>query len=322
MVKETRNTPAISIVIPLYREAPHLPLLLREIQRAVAFVDEPVEVILVDDGSPDNTWAVIREETSRYPMLRAVRLSRNFGKESALCAGLEIARGEAVIVMDGDLQHPPRLIPEMIKLWRESGADVIEAVKESRGRESLAGKMGASLFYAMLRILSGYDLRGASDFKLLDRKVVAAWLKMGERNLFFRGMTAWLGFKRMQIPFVVPERAGGQSGWSAFRLVRLAMTGVSAFSSLPLHFVTVSGGIFLIFSFGLGAQTLYLKATGRAVSGFATVILLLLFIGSLLMISLGIMGEYIARIYEEVKNRPRYVIAEQIALTQEDENKG
>ena len=300
----------VSIVIPVYREENNLSILLTAIHRELQNINESYEIILVDDGSPDNSWATIKEAFKKYPTLRAVRLSRNFGKEYALGAGLEIAKGEAVIVMDGDLQHPPHLIPEMVRIWRESNADVVEAVKIYRGKESILGKLGAKLFYTILHKLSGYNLRGASDYKLLARQVVNAWLGMEERGLFFRGMTAWLGFRHVQIPFQVPKRIGGQSRWSISQLVKLAITGVTAFSSLPLHFVTFSGGIFFIFAVVLGAQTLYMKLTGKAVSGFTTVIILLLIIGSLLMISLGIIGLYIARIYEEVKRRPRYIVLE------------
>ena len=302
----------VSIVIPVYREEDSLSILLTAIHRELKTINESYEIILVDDGSTDNTWAMIKEAFKEYPTLRAVRLSRNFGKEYALCAGLEIAKGEAVIVMDGDLQHPPHLILEMVRIWRESNIDVVEAVKIYRGQESILGKLGAKLFYTILHKLSGYNLRGASDYKLLNRQVVNAWLRMEERGLFFRGMTAWLGFRRVQIPFQVPKRIGGQSRWSIFQLFKLALTGVTAFSSLPLHLVTFSGGIFFIFAVVLGVQTLYMKLTGNAVSGFTTVIILLLIIGSLLMISLGIIGLYIARIYEEVKRRPRYIVLEKL----------
>lgn len=312
MSKSLINQPLLSVVIPLYCEGDNLKKVLQIIFDILDSLNEPYELILIDDGSTDNTWAIIESESEKFPMLRAVRLSRNFGKEAALCAGLEMARGRAVVVMDGDLQHPPQLIPEMVKIWRESKADVVEAVKEGRGREKLTTKIGSILFYIILNALSGYDLKGASDYKLMDRKVVDEWLRMGERNIFFRGMSAWLGFKRMQLPFSVPERIGGQSGWSMFRLLRLAITAVTSFSSLPLHFVTIVGFVFLLLSLILGGQTLLLKIAGRAVTGFTTVILLLLIIGSLLMISLGVIGEYIARIYEEVKGRPRYVIAEKI----------
>jgi glycosyltransferase involved in cell wall biosynthesis len=176
------------------------------------------------------------------------------------------------------------------------------------------GKVGAFLFYLILNKLSGFDLKGASDFKLVNRKVTDTWLTMRERNVFFRGMTAWMGFSTVKIPFQVVARRGGKSGWSYLRRAQLALIGITTFSSFPLHLVTFAGVIFFIFAIGLGIQTLYLKLTGRAFTGFATVILLELIIGSLLMISLGIIGEYLARIYEEVKGRPRYIVAESIDL--------
>ena len=309
------TTPLISVVIPLYNEASHLRELLADLKTALQETGCRFEVILVDDGSPDDTWENIKEEAQVFPSLRAVRLSRNFGKELALCAGLERAHGDAVVVMDGDGQHPPSLLPIMIEKWRSSGADIVHAAKTKRGREPVAGKVGAFLFYLILNKLSGFDLKGASDFKLVNRKVTDTWLSMRERNVFFRGMTAWMGFSTVKIPFQVVARRGGRSGWSYLSRAKLALIGITTFSSFPLHLVTFAGVIFFIFAIGLGIQTLYLKLTGRAFTGFATVILLELIIGSLLMISLGIIGEYLARIYEEVKGRPRYIVAESIDLT-------
>ena len=302
----------ISVVIPLYNEGSHLRELLSDLKKALQEIRCRFEVVLIDDGSLDDTWAEIKGGALTWPELRAIRLSRNFGKELALCAGLERARGDAVIVMDGDGQHPPLLLPLLIEKWRASGADIVEAVKRSRGRESLASKFGALTFYVILNKLSGFDLKGASDFKLIDRRVLDTWLAMRERNVFFRGMTAWMGFRTVQIAFEVGARRAGKSGWSYLRRAKLALVGITTFSSFPLHLVTFAGVIFFLFAVGLGIQTLYLKLAGRAFTGFATVILLELIIGSLLMISLGIIGEYLARIYEEVKGRPRYIVSESI----------
>lgn len=302
----------ISVVIPLYKEGSHLSVFLSDLKTALQQTGCPFELVLIDDGSPDDTWEKIKDQGRTLPSLRAVRLTRNFGKESALCAGLERARGDAVIVMDGDGQHPPSLVPLMVEKWQTSGADIVQAVKTRRGREPFTGKLGAILFYLILDKLSGFELKGSSDFKLMNRKVVTAWLAMQERNVFFRGMTAWMGFSTVQIPFEVLARGMGKSGWSYLNRVRLALNGITTFSSFPLRLVTFAGVIFFFFAIGLGVQTLYLKLTGRALSGFATVILLQLLIGSLLMISLGIIGEYLARIFEEVKARPRYVVSESI----------
>jgi glycosyltransferase involved in cell wall biosynthesis len=302
----------VSIVIPVFQESAALPSFLAGVRHTLDQAAVSYELVLVDDGSSDNTWPIIAQEAKASPTVRGFRLSRNFGKESALCAGLEKARGAAVIVMDGDGQHPASLLPEMIRMWRATGADIVQAVKRSRGQESFSSKASALVFYLLFKQFSGFDLRRASDFKLMSRKAVDAWLKMGERNVFFRGMTAWMGFTTLQIPFEVAQRSRGHSTWSYLKRLKLAITGIAAFSSLPLQLVTFAGVLFLVFSIVLGTQTIYLKLSGKAVSGFTTVILLELIIGSLLMISLGIIGEYLARIYREVKGRPRYLIVESV----------
>jgi polyisoprenyl-phosphate glycosyltransferase len=298
--------------MPVYREGKGIAANLREVAAVLEKAGARSELVVVDDGSPDATWSVLRSLTDEFPSLHAIRLSRNFGKELALCAGLEAAAGEAVIVMDADGQHPPLLIPEMISVWRSGEAEIVEGVKADRGKETTFSKVTAKLFYEIWSRLSGFELRGASDFKLLSRRAVDAYLSMQDRNVFFRGMTAWIGFPRKQLPFQVAERSGGNSGWSVLRLVKLALNGITAFSAIPLQMVTVAGFLFLIFAFLFGLQTLYVYLSGNAVTGFATVIFLLLIIGSLLMISLGVIGEYLARIYEEVKGRPRYIISERL----------
>ena len=300
----------ISIVMPVFCESATIGVLLADVRERISGLDIDHEFILVDDGSTDDTWSKLEGLRERFPSLRAARLSRNFGKELALCAGLEMARGAAVVVMDGDGQHPPSLVPEMIDLWRRTDVEIVEAVKSHRGKETYFSKMSAGIFYVLWNKMSGFELRGASDFKLLDRKAVDAYLRMNERHVFFRGMTAWLGFRTVQIPFEVAERSGGSSGWSLIKRIRLAVDGISGFSSLPLQLVTLAGVAFLVFAIGFAIQTLVRWYSGHSVDGFPTVILLLLIIGSLLMISLGIIGTYLARIYEEIKHRPRYVIAE------------
>ena len=314
MASTQMKQPLLSVVIPVFREGPQLSSFLTAVRNSLSQCNLSYELVLVDDGSPDDTWGIITSEAKRSQAICALRLSRNFGKESALCAGLEHARGDAVIVMDADGQHPPSLIPEMVRMWQRTEVDIVEAVKRRRGRESLSSRVGAQLFYFILNKLSGFHFKGASDFKLMNRKAVDGWLKMHERNVFFRGMTVWMGFNTVQIPFEVVPRSAGQSTWSVLKRLKLALVGITAFSSFPLHLVTFAGVIFLALSVILGLETLYLKLTGQAVSGFATVILLELIIGSLLMISLGIIGEYLARIYEEVKGRPRYLVKESIEL--------
>ncbi len=317
---DCHRKPMISVVMPLYCEGSHLRAVLADVCSQLAAANVSYEIILVDDGSPDNTWAILDEEAKKSTAIRAIQLSRNFGKELALCAGIELACGDAIIVMDGDGQHPPSLLPKMIQLWQETGVDIVEATKTTRGKESFLNKLTAGLFYIIWNKLSGFKLKGASDFKLLNRRAVNALLQMEERNVFFRGMTAWLGFRRIQISFTVAGRLSGRTAWSQIRLINLALTGITSFSTLPLHLVTLMGVLFLLFSVVLGLQTLYIKFYGKGVSGFTTVILLLLIIGSLLMISLGIIGEYLSRIYDEVKRRPRYIISQTIRINGENEN--
>jgi len=304
------GTHLISVAIPVYNEAKQIYENINIIHKILTENNINHEFILVDDGSRDNTWEELKRLSVDLQNVLAIRLSRNFGKEAALCAALEAAHGDACVVMDSDLQHPPEIIPQMVRMWREEGYDVVEGVKSSRGKESITNKVGAHLFYSILKNLSGFNLDGASDFKLLDSKVVASWRIMPERNTFFRGMSAWLGYKRASIPFEVVERREGKSKWSTLKLFKLAITAITSFSSLPLHLVTLMGMLFLFCSIIMGIYTLYMKFRGLAVSGFTTVILLLLIIGSTLMISLGIIGTYIAKIFDEVKFRPRYIISE------------
>jgi dolichol-phosphate mannosyltransferase len=271
-----------------------------------------MEMVAIDDGSTDKTWPVLQGMVEHIPGLKAVRFSRNFGKEAAICAGLAYSSGQACIVIDSDLQHPPGLIPEMVRLWREEHWDIVEGIKKTRGTEPAINRIGARFFYRTLSRLSGYDLYGSSDFKLLDRKVIDAWLDMRERNTFFRGMITWLGYRRKQISFSVPRRRLTRSRWSFFGLFRLAIIAITAFSSLPLQAVTILGGLFLLCAIVFSSYALLLYFTGLALPGFTTVIILELVIGGVLMISLGIIGTYIAQIYQEVKYRPRYVVAESL----------
>lgn len=308
----------LSFVIPVYNEEATLGECVAALVPRAADTGMSCEVIIVDDGSTDGTWEVIRKMSVPGAAIRGIRLSRNFGKESAIAAGMEFAAGDAVILMDGDLQHPPDLIPLMVQSWRVQGYDVVEAVKTHRGEETLPSRAGAGLFYWLMGRLTDLDLDNASDFKLLDRKVVAAHNRLPERARFFRGIVSWLGFRKTQLPFAVGPRASGKSKWSFLKLAGLLMQAVTSFSSAPLHVVTALGIVTFCISVVLGIQTLYMKLSGQAVSGFATVILLLLFIGSVLMFSLGVIGIYISRIFEEVKQRPRFVIEKTMRMKDAD----
>ncbi len=292
----------LSVVMPAFNEEQALAGTVREVQQQLPAEHE---IVIVDDGSGDGTWETITTMAKVDPRIRGVRLSRNFGKEAAIAAGLELARGDAAIVMDCDLQHPPRLLGEMIGIWQRGEAEVVEAFKRTRG------PFASRMFYALFERLSGIDLLGASDFKLLDRRVVNTYNGLRERNVFFRGLTAWLGFRRASVHFDVPAReGGGSSRWTRLKLVALAVTAILAFSPIPLFIVLGLAAIFFVVSVLLGIWALYLWWVHEAVSGFTTVILLILMSGSMILAGLGVIGLYLAKIYDEVRGRPRSVVSE------------
>jgi len=303
---------SLSIVVPVYNEAEILPKLFKELREVVDFLELSCEVVFVDDGSTDASWEEIKSTVLEGVRIRALRFTRNFGKEAAIYAGLKVAMGDAVIVMDADLQHPPSLIPEMVSIWRDKGVPIVEAVKRRRQKEDFKRRVGANLFYELFAKTSGIDIRSATDFKLLDRTVVSLYLSLPEKIRFFRGLTAWTGFPSKQISFVPSQRPDGVEGskWSFKRLISFASSSIISFSSAPLRIVTYLGIFTFVGSFVLGIQTILVKLRGDAVPGFATVILIQLILGSILMIALGLIGEYLARIYEEMKSRPLYVVEE------------
>lgn len=225
-----------------------------------------------------------------------------------MLAGLANAAGDCCAVMDCDLQHPPETLVEMYRLW-EQGYEVVEGVKRSRGKESAAHRASAGLFYKIISRAVGIDMSRASDFKLLDRRAVDALLSMPERNVFFRALSSWIGFRTISVEFDVQERTEGESKWSAWSLIKYAIKNIVAFSTVPMQCVTVAGVFVFLMAVVLGIQSLARYFSGHALEGFTTVILLILLIGSIIMISLGIIGYYIAKIYEEVKGRPRYLIS-------------
>ena len=297
----------LSIVLPAYNEEQNIPNTVKVLTGMLTENAIDYELVFVSDGSRDATFAQIQKAAEENPKVRGAEFSRNFGKEAAIFAGLSLAAGDAVVVMDCDLQHPPEVVLEMWKLWR-GGAEVVEGIKESRGRESLAHKLSAGLFYKVMSRLIRMDMNAASDFKLLDRKVVDVLLGLPERNTFFRALSFWAGFRREYVSYQVQERQFGESKWSTLSLMKYAVTNATSFSTLPLQLVTVMGMASILFSVVLFIQTFVKYLSGTAVEGFTTVILLILVIGGFLMLSLGIIGHYIARIYEEVKGRPKYII--------------
>ncbi len=301
------EVPDVSVVLPVYDEQESIGITLAAVREQLTTTGATFEIVAVDDGSTDATLARLEELSRTEPGLRVVRLSRNFGKESALTAGLDAARGRAVVVMDADLQHPPDVIPRMVALWRE-GHDVVSAVKATRSGEGLLYRALAALFNSMMGSAAGRSFRGASDFKLLDRQVVDALAECSERSRFFRGLVTWVGFRTAEVPFTVQRRVAGRTKWSVWGLVRYSIRNLVAFTALPLKLVAGAGFVTLVLAAGLAVQTLWRYLSGRAVSGFTTVILLQLILGGLLLTSVGIIAVYVAEIYDEVKRRPVFVV--------------
>ena len=298
----------LSIVVPAYNESAGIADALRRLAGVAASTGLSAEIIVVDDGSRDDTFARAAAVADLPVATKVLGLSRNFGKEGALLAGLREASGAAVITIDADLQHPPELIPEMIAAWR-AGACVVNGVKRSREPDSILVALRARVVNAMLTRLGEIDLQRSSDFKLLDRQVVDVIVRqLPERNRLYRGLSGWVGFPQVAIEFDVAPRAAGVSGFSLRSLLGLTVTAVVSFTSLPLRIVSALGVLTLLLGLGIGGEALWTWLHGRAADGFTTVIITLLLVGSFIMISLGVIGEYIAKIYEEIKQRPAFIV--------------
>lgn len=302
----------ISIIIPSYNEEGNVENTARVVSDILSKNDIDFELVFVNDGSKDKTWEKLSQLAQNDSRIVAVNFSRNFGKESAIFAGLEVAAGDACVLMDCDLQHPPETIVEMYKIWKNNDVDVVEGRKADRGKENPIYKGMSLFFYKLINKASGLDMEAASDFKLLDRKVVDALNRMPERLTFFRAMSTWVGFKTERVYFEVAERTEGESKWSVKSLIKYAVNNITSFTSAPLQIVTVCGIITFIVSIILGINTLYNKFAGISEAGFSTVIILQLLTSSVIMFSLGVIGFYLSKIYEEIKSRPRYIIRDVI----------
>ena len=298
----------LSVVLPAYNEQQNIAYTTEVLSGLFEQNGIDYELIFVSDGSSDATYEEIEKAAAANHRVKGAQFSRNFGKEAGIFAGLELSSGDAVVVMGCDLQHPPETILTMWQKWQE-GVEIVEGVKSDRGRESIFYRMSAGLFYKIMSRLIKMDMNASSDFKLLDRKVVNVLLSLPERNTFFRALTFWAGFRSETVEYEVQERRYGSSKWSLWSLMRYAISNATSFSTLPLQIVTFAGIASIFFSIALAVQTLVRFLMGASVEGFTTVILLILIIGGMIMLSLGIIGHYIARIYEEVKGRPRYIIS-------------
>jgi len=310
------SAPLLSVVIPLYNESGSLGALHERLKAAIA--DLPLaghEFVFIDDGSRDTTFDEVAALAAIDPAIRAIRFARNFGKEAAMAAGLRAARGAIVVLMDGDLQHPPELIPDMFARW-QSGAKMVTAVRRSRDTDPWLRRQLSRGFYGLFRRVSEVALEeGGGDFRLFDRAVVDAINSLPERTRFMKGITSWVGFRQETIDFEPAERAAGASAWSLLRLLRYAIDGLSAFSTLPLRVWSMIGvcisGLSVLYGGWLAVRT---AIFGIDVPGYASLIVSVLFLSGIQLISLGVLGEYVGRIFTEVKQRPLYLVSERIGF--------
>jgi dolichol-phosphate mannosyltransferase len=300
----------ISVVVPVYNEVETIPELVARLERALEPLGEH-EIVLVDDGSKDGSWQALVAEAARSNRLRLLRLSRNFGHQVAISAGMDAARGDAVVTMDGDLQDPPEVIPELIAKWRE-GFDVVYAVREHREGETRFKLWTATLFYRLIRRMTPIEIpEQAGDFRLLSRRAADAFARMPERARFIRGMTSWIGFAQTGVPYRREPRGAGATKYPLRRMVHFATDAITSFSTTPIRIVTGIGFASVIFCVAYLAWTLYVRLfTDTAVQGWASVIVLVLGFGGLQLVGLGIIGSYVGRIFEEVKQRPLYLVDE------------
>jgi polyisoprenyl-phosphate glycosyltransferase len=300
----------LSVLVPAYQEGAHLWESMVRIIEAVARVTPHHEILIIDDGSTDNTWEQVTRLHQQYPAIQGFRLSRNFGKEYALSAGLDAAAGSAVLMMDADLQHPVHLIGTLFSLWSEGHADVVEGTKRYREQEGLLRQMVSRLFNSIATRCIGMDVRNSSDFMLIDRRVVDAWRSLGEKRCFVRGMMRWVGFRHIEVQFDVDPRCAGHSKFTFRSLANLAWRALVSYSAVPLRLIHLIAIAFLVFAVLLAARALYLYVLGTAVTGFSTVIILILIVGGLILSCLGVIAEYLIAVYDELKARPRYIVAE------------
>jgi glycosyltransferase involved in cell wall biosynthesis len=306
----------LSIVVPIYNEASYLPALHERLTALAQRLNKErqiaVEVVYVDDGSRDNTVEIARRLPAENFDLQLISFSRNFGKEAALLAGLDYARQGAVLFMDGDGQHSPELADKLVALWRDEGYDVVYTAKATRADESALRRLAVRLFYRLLNWGVRFPIpEDAGDFRLLSPRAVAALKQLPERNRFFKGLSSWIGFRQVRVPYEPAKRAHGQSSWNLRALVGLSIEGITAFSTAPLRLASLFGVLLSVTALFFGGwivfETLFY---GKSVAGYPSIIVGIMVIGGVQLLMIGIMGEYIAKILSELKGRPVYFVAE------------
>ena len=312
----------LSVVVPAFNEAQGIAAFLDDLFEVLRASCARFEVWVVDDGSRDDTWRCLHAARIGKPELHGLRFTRNFGKEAALLAGLRQSNGRAVVVMDADGQHPPSLLPQMVDAWRAGEAQIIAARKASRPSDSRIERVNAHMFNSLMRAMTGLDLSAASDYRLLDRGVVDALLAFPERVRFFRGMTVWTGFTTKHLAFDVAPRIAGNSRWNAAQLTKLAVNAITAYSAKPLSLVFRLGLFGMAAAFLLFLQALYSWMVGIAVSGWTSVTVVLLFFGSANLLGIGVLGAYLAQLFDEIKARPEYLVRQELSDSSADGVKG
>ena len=298
----------VSVIVPCYNEEESIDSFYTAMCKlSESLENSEMELLFIDDGSKDGTYQKLVELGKKDHRVRYISFSRNFGKEAAIFSGLRAVKGDCTVVIDVDLQHPPEKIIEMYHLWQQ-GYEVIEGIKLDRGKESIGHKFMAGAFYGLISNVIGIDMNNSSDFKLLDKKVVEELAALKERDTFFRALSYWVGFKSTTVTYEVQERAAGTTKWSFYSLLRYAVKNLISFSYAPLHLISIVGIIVFIVGVGFGLDAFISYLMGRAVGGYPTLVFLITLATGGIMLSLGIVGVYIAKIYDQIKERPQYII--------------
>ena len=298
----------ISIIVPCFNEEETVELFYLAVVKEISNITNyEFEIIFVDDGSKDNTLLRLEKLSLCDPIVNYVSFSRNFGKEAAIFCGLKEANGDAVIVIDADLQHPVSLIHDMITQW-ENGSDVVEGIKSTRGKERVLYKIFSKIFYSCMSHFLGFDMQNTSDYKLLDRKVVNSMNNLQERMTFFRALSFWVGFNSSKVEYDVEDRIGGKSKWSSKSLIKYAIYNITSFTYAPLHLIIWTGVFVIIIAIFCGIDVLVGIAMEKSVAGYPTLVFLILMSTGACMLSMGVLSLYVSRMYEEIKSRPRYIV--------------
>ncbi|MCR4990773.1 MAG: glycosyltransferase family 2 protein [Lachnospiraceae bacterium] len=301
----------ISVIVPCYNEEETINLFFEALTSFWKdnLSDHELEAVFIDDGSKDNTLLLIRALADKHDSVRYGSFSRNFGKEAAMFAGLELCTGDCAVVIDADLQHPVETIKDMADKWNE-GFDVIEGIKSTRGKEAKSHSLFANMFYGIISSLIGFDMRNSSDFKLIDRKVIDVLLTFTEKDTFFRALTFWSGFKSTSVEYEVKERSAGSSKWSGFSLVKYAFRNILAFTYTPLYLIAILGVLVILIGLYMGVDAVITYFKGESVGGYPSLVILITLSTGAILSSLGIVSIYLSKVFNEVKNRPRFIFRE------------